>query len=312
MSDGFASLATEQNDPQYADIDRLPVAEIGRLMNAADATVPGAVERQLPAITAAIEAIVTRLSDSGRLVYVGAGSSGRLGVLDAAECPPTFGTHPELIRGIIAGGLDALVRSSEGTEDDIDAGVAAVATAQVGPRDVVVGVSASGRTPYVVAAVAEARRRGALTVGICCTTDGPLSATVDHPIEVLVGPEIIAGSTRLKAGTATKLVLNMLSTITMIKLGRTYGNRMVELSPMNAKLAARATRIIADVTGADEAVAEGALEAADGQVKVAIIMIQQAVDAERARHLLATRAGRLVGRPHVGAGIDGPELGTMG
>lgn len=293
MSDGFASLATEQSDPRYREIDRLPVAEIGRLMNAADTTVPAAVERQLPAIAAAIEAIVDRLSDSGRMVYIGAGTSGRLGVLDAAECPPTFGTHPDLVQGIIAGGPDALVRSLEGTEDDVDAGAAAVDDAGVGPRDVVVGISASGRTPYVVAAVAEARRRGALTVGICCTTGGPLSAEVDHPVEVVVGPEVIAGSTRLKAGTATKLVLNMISTITMIKLGRTYGNRMVELSAMNVKLADRATRIIVDVTGAEPAAAREALEAAGRQVKVAIVMIQRSMSADQARDLLAARGGRL-------------------
>lgn len=293
MSDGFAALATEQNDPRYGDIDKLPIAEIGRLMNAADAAVPAAVGRQLPAISAAIEMIVERLSGSGRLIYVGAGSSGRLGVLDAAECPPTFGTPPDLVQGIIAGGPDALIRSLEGTEDDTAAGAAAITDAEVGPRDVVVGVSASGRTPYVVAAVAEARRRGAATVGICCTTGGPLAAGVDYPIEVVVGPEIVAGSTRLKAGTATKLVLNMISTITMIKLGRTYGNRMVELSAMNAKLADRATRIIMDVTGADELTAREALAAADRQVKVAIVMVQQRVGPARARDLLAAHGGRL-------------------
>jgi len=293
MSDGFAALATEQNDPRYGDIDKLPIAEIGRLMNAADAAVPAAVGRQLPAISAAIEMIVERLSGSGRLIYVGAGSSGRLGVLDAAECPPTFGTPPDLVQGIIAGGPDALIRSLEGTEDDTAAGAAAITDAEVGPRDVVVGVSASGRTPYVVAAVAEARRRGAATVGICCTTGGPLAAGVDYPIEVVVGPEIVAGSTRLKAGTATKLVLNMISTITMIKLGRTYGNRMVELSAMNAKLADRATRIIMDVTGADEQTAREALAAADRQVKVAIVMVQQRVGLARARDLLAAHGGWL-------------------
>ena len=295
MSDGFASLATEQSDPKYDAIDKLSIAEIGRLMNAADATVPMVVEAQLPAISAAIEAIVPRLRGSGRLVYVGAGSSGRLGVLDAAECPPTFGTDADLVQGIIAGGREALVRSVEGTEDDAHAGAAAVADAAIGPRDIVVGISASGRTPYVFAAVTEARRRDALTVGVCCTTGSRLSAAVHHPIEVVVGPELIAGSTRLKAGTATKLVLNMISTITMIKLGRTHGNRMVELSAMNTKLADRATRIIADVTGADVDDARVALEAANRQVKVAIVMIQHGVGADRARDVLAAHGGRLDG-----------------
>lgn len=293
MSDGFASLATEQSDPRYGDIDRLSVLEIARLMNAADAEVPAAVGRTLPAIAATIDAVVERLSDTGRLLYVGAGSSGRLAVLDAAECPPTFGTHPELVQGIIAGGPDALMRSIEGSEDDSAGGAAAIAEASAGPRDVVIGISASGRTPYVVGAVGEARRRGALTAGIACTTGGALSRSVDHPIEVVVGPEVIAGSTRLKAGTATKLVLNMISTITMIKLGRTYGNRMVELSAMNSKLADRATRIITDVTGVDERSAREALEDAGRHVKVAIVMIEHGVDAAGARAILDARDGRL-------------------
>ncbi|HEX6336209.1 MAG TPA: N-acetylmuramic acid 6-phosphate etherase [Jiangellaceae bacterium] len=293
MSDGFASLATEQSDPRYGDIDRLSVLEIARLMNAADAEVPAAVGRALPAIAATIDAVVERLSDTGRLLYVGAGSSGRLAVLDAAECPPTFGTHPELVQGIIAGGPDALMRSIEGSEDDSAGGAAAIAEAVAGPRDVVIGISASGRTPYVVGAVGEARRRGALTAGVACTKGGALSRSVDHPIEVVVGAEVIAGSTRLKAGTATKLVLNMISTITMIKLGRTYGNRMVELSAMNSKLADRATRIITDVTGADERSARKTLEDAGRHVKVAIVMLEHGVDAAGARAILEARDGRL-------------------
>ena len=293
MSDGFASLATEQSDPRYGDIDRLSVLEIARLMNVADAAVPAAVGRALPAIAATVTAVVERLSDSGRLVYIGAGSSGRLAVLDAAECPPTFGTHPDLVQGIIAGGQSALVRSIEGSEDDFDGGAAAIAAVDVGPKDVVIGISASGRTPYVVGAVDEARRRGALTAGIACTEGGPLSQGVDYPIEVVVGPEVIAGSTRLKAGTATKLVLNMISTITMIKLGRTYGNRMIELSAMNTKLADRATRIIVDVTGAEERLARQALEDAGRHVKVAIVMLEHGVDAVAARALLNAHDGRL-------------------
>lgn len=293
MSDGFASLATEQSDPRYGDIDRLSVLDIARLMNAADAEVPAAVGRALPAIASTVEAVAERLSESGRLLYVGAGTSGRLAVLDAAECPPTFGTHPDLVQGIIAGGPSALVRSIEGSEDDFAGGKAAMADLNAGLKDVVIGISASGRTPYVVGAVEEARRRGALTAGIACTRGGPLSRSVDYPIEVVVGPEVIAGSTRLKAGTATKLVLNMISTITMIKLGRTYGNRMIELSAMNTKLADRATRIIVDVTGADEGVAKQALEDAGRRVKVAIVMLEHDVDAATAQSLLDARGGRL-------------------
>lgn len=292
MSDGFAGLATEQSDPRYGDIDRLSVLEIAGLMNAADTEVPLAVGRAVPAIAATIVAVVERLNDSGRLLYVGAGTSGRLAVLDAAECPPTFGTHPDLVQGIVAGGPEALMRSVEGSEDDSAGGAAAIADATASPNDVVIGISASGRTPYVLGAVGEARRRGALTAGIACTTGSALARIVDHPIEVVVGPEVIAGSTRLKAGTATKLVLNMISTITMIKLGRTYGNRMVELAAINSKLVDRATRIIIEVTGADERSARKALEDA-GQVKVAIVMLEHGLDAAGARALLDARGGRL-------------------
>lgn len=264
-------------------------------MNAADATVPGAVASVLPAVAAAVEQIVDRLGEGGRLLYIGAGTSGRLAVLDAAECPPTFGTPPELVQGIIAGGRDALVRSIEGAEDDRAAGAADIAAREVGTRDAVVGVSASGMTPYVLGAVGEASERGALTVGLCCTTGAPLATAVDHAVEIVVGPEVIAGSTRLKAGTATKLVLNMISTITMVKLGRTYGNRMIELSAINTKLADRAIRIIADVTGADTGIAQTALEAAGRRVKVAIVMIEQGVDAAAAEALLGAHGGRLDG-----------------
>ncbi|MET7463540.1 N-acetylmuramic acid 6-phosphate etherase, partial [Nonomuraea sp. NPDC005501] len=218
-------LATEQSDPRYSQIDRLPTEQIARLMNQADAAVPAAVAVVIPAISAAIDAISARMGSGGRLLYVGAGTSGRLAVLDASECPPTFGTDPELVQGVIAGGPDALTRSVEGAEDDAEAGAADLARLEVGPLDSVVGVSASGRAPFVLGALAEARRRGALTVGLSCNDGAPLSAAAEHAIEVVVGPEVVAGSTRLKAGTAQKLVLNMISTIAMVRLGRTYGNR---------------------------------------------------------------------------------------
>ncbi len=289
-----ATLATtEQNDPRYRQIDRLPTDEIARLMNAADAMVPAAVARAVPAISAAIDDIAARMRDGGRLLYVGAGTSGRLAVLDASECPPTFGTDPERVRGIIAGGVDALTRSVEGAEDDAEAGAAAIREQGAGPRDSVVGISASGRAPFVVAAVAEARRLGALTAGLSCNTGVPLSEAADHAIEVIVGPEVVAGSTRLKAGTAQKLVLNMISTISMIKCGRTFGNYMIEVSASNTKLVNRAARIVGDITGADLSVARRALEDAGHEVKTAVIMVERRLDADEARLLLAAYGDRL-------------------
>lgn len=292
MVNGLAGLATEASDPRYAEIDQLSVTEIATLMNAADATVPGVVGAAIPDIAALIESVVDKLGSDGRLIYVGAGTSGRLAVIDASECPPTFGTDPELVRGLIAGGHGALVRSVEGAEDDAAAGAADIAGIDVSDRDFVIGISASGHAPYVVGAVKEAARRGALTGAICCANGGPLSKHVDHPLEIVVGAEVIAGSTRLKAGTATKLVLNMISTATMIKLGRTYGNRMIELSASNSKLANRAVRIITDVTGVSEDHAEAALAAADRNVKMAIVMIEHDLDVDGARKLLAANDGR--------------------
>ncbi|WP_214412292.1 N-acetylmuramic acid 6-phosphate etherase [Sphaerisporangium fuscum] len=284
---------TEQSDPRYRQIDRLPTDEIARLMNAADSTVPAAVAAAVPQISAAIDEIAARMRQGGRLLYVGAGTSGRLAVLDASECPPTFGTDPEVVRGIIAGGPAALTRSVEGAEDDAEAGAAAIREQGVGPLDSVVGISASGRAPFVVAAVTEARRLGALTAGLSCNTGVPLSAAADHPIEVIVGPEVVTGSTRLKAGTAQKLVLNMISTISMIKCGRTFGNYMIEVSASNTKLVDRAARIVGEITGADLAVARRTLEAAGHEVKTAVVMITRDLDADEARLLLAAYDDRL-------------------
>ncbi|GIH93342.1 N-acetylmuramic acid 6-phosphate etherase [Planobispora siamensis] len=288
MIDPFAGLSTEQSDPRYSQIDRLSTEQVARLMNAADATVPAAVAEVIPEISAAIDAIVERMRRDGRLIYVGAGTSGRLAVLDASECPPTFGTDPELVQGVIAGGVPALTRSVEGAEDDAGAGAGAMGEREVGPLDSVVGVSASGRAPFVLGALQEAARRGALTVALSCNARTPISAAARYPIEVIVGAEVVTGSTRLKAGTAQKLVLNMISTITMIGLGRTYGNNMIEVSAANSKLADRAARMVSDITGADLSAARPALEAADWNVKVAIVMIQQDLDADDARALLST------------------------
>ncbi|MFG1702087.1 N-acetylmuramic acid 6-phosphate etherase [Nonomuraea sp. M3C6] len=293
MIDPLPELSTEQSDPRYSQIDRLPTEQIARLMNQADAAVPAAVAVAVPAISAAIDAISARMSEGGRLLYVGAGTSGRLAVLDASECPPTFGTDPSLVQGIIAGGPEALTRSVEGAEDDAEAGAAALKDLDVGPLDSVVGVSASGRAPFVLGALEEAAERGALTVGLSCNAGAPLSAAAEHAIEVVVGPEVVTGSTRLKAGTAQKLVLNMISTISMVRLGRTYGNEMIEMSAMNSKLAGRALRMVRDITGADSETAGAALDAAGGQAKIAVLMIQHGLDAAAARALLESHGERL-------------------
>ncbi|WP_326823280.1 N-acetylmuramic acid 6-phosphate etherase [Streptosporangium sp. NBC_01756] len=293
MIDPLAELSTEQSDPRYGQIDRLPTEQVARLMNAADATVPSAIAAAIPAISAAVDAIVARMRAGGRLFYVGAGTSGRLAVLDASECPPTFGTDPELVQGIIAGGVPALTRSVEGAEDDDAAGAQAIADRQVGALDSVVGVSASGRAPFVLGALGEAGRRDALTVALSCNAGAPLSAAALHPLEVIVGPEVVTGSTRLKAGTAQKLVLNMISTIAMVRLGRTYGNTMIEMSAANSKLADRATRMVGDITGADLSIARPALEAAGWHVKVAVLMIERGLDPDDARVLLREHGDRL-------------------
>lgn len=297
----LAQLVTEEADPRYRDLDRMSILEIAQRMNDADTEVPAAVGRALPSIAEAVEAIVPRMQAGGRLLYVGAGTSGRLAVLDAAECPPTFNTPPEQVQAIIAGGAAAITGPVEGAEDDVDAGAVAVAERSVTSGDVVVGVAASGRTPFVLGAVAEAHRRGALTVGVSCNTATPLSARVDRPIEVPVGPEVVAGSTRLRAGTAQKLVLNMISTITMVRLGKTYGNLMVDLQASNSKLVARVVRMITEITGVAPDAAEAALEEAGRDVKTAVLILECGVDAAEARALLATARGRLADALAAGA-----------
>lgn len=287
------TLTTEAFRPELSEIDRLPTLEIARLMNGEDTTVPTAVAAQLPRIAAAIDAIAARMSRGGRLVYAGAGTAGRLGVLDASECPPTFNTDPEQVVGVIAGGRDALVTSVEGAEDSRDLAAGDLDVLGLTADDTVVGVSASGRTPYAVGAVEHARARGALTVGLSCNAGSALAAAADHGIEVVVGPELLTGSTRLKAGTAQKLVLNMLSTITMIRLGKTYGNLMVDVRASNEKLRARSRRIVALATGAADKEIEDALAATDGEVKHAILMLLGEVDGPTAARLLTESDGHL-------------------
>ncbi|MFJ3512506.1 N-acetylmuramic acid 6-phosphate etherase [Streptomyces luteogriseus] len=287
------SLTTEAFRPELADIDRLPTLDIARLMNGEDATVAGAVAARLPEIAAAIDAVAERMARGGRLVYAGAGTAGRLGILDASECPPTFNTDPSRVVGLIAGGPDAVVTSVEGAEDSRDLARTDLETLAPAPDDTVVGISASGRTPYAIGAVEHARARGCLTIGLACNPGSPLAAAADHGIEIVVGPELLTGSTRLKSGTAQKLVLNMLSTITMIRLGKTYGNLMVDVRASNDKLRARSHRIVALATGAGDKEIEDALTATDGEVKNAILTILANVDGPTAARLLAESDGHL-------------------
>ncbi|QGV79939.1 N-acetylmuramic acid 6-phosphate etherase [Streptomyces ficellus] len=289
----LSALTTEAFRPELADIDRLPTAEIARLMNAEDQSVPSAVAAELPRIAAAIDATATRMARGGRLVYAGAGTAGRLGVLDASECPPTFNTAPAQVTGLIAGGPTALLEAVEGAEDSPELAAADLDRLGLTAEDTVVGVSASGRTPYAVGAVEHARTRGALTIGLSCNAGSALAAAAEHGIEVVVGPELLTGSTRLKAGTAQKLVLNMISTITMIRLGKTYGNLMVDVRASNEKLRARSRRIVALATGASDPDIEAALTATDGEVKPAILTLLAGVDAGTAAQLLAKTDGHL-------------------
>jgi len=292
---------TEQRNPRTERIDVAATLEIVDLINAEDAMVPAAVRAVRAEIARAIDLVVEALRQGGRLVYVGAGTSGRLGVLDASECPPTFGTPPEMVVGVIAGGYAALVKSSEGAEDDVNAGMAAMDQARVAARDFVLGIAASGTTPFVRAALTRAQTIGAVT-GLLSCSDPPkiLAETCDVLILPKVGPEVLTGSTRMKAGTATKLVLNTLSTGAMIRLGRAYGNLMVDLMAVSDKLRDRGERIVMEVGGVDRPAARRAIEAAAGSVKLAIVMVKQRVGKDEAGRLLEQAGGfvrRAVGDP---------------
>jgi N-acetylmuramic acid 6-phosphate etherase len=287
------ALTTEAFRPELAEIDQLPTLDIARIMNREDSTVPDAVATQLPLIAAAVDAVAERATRGGRLIYAGAGTAGRLGVLDASECPPTFNTAPEEVVGLIAGGPGAMVTSVEGAEDSKELAAADLTALKLTADDTVVGISASGRTPYAVGAVEYARGAGALTIGLACNENSALAAAAEHGIEVVVGPELLTGSTRLKAGTAQKLVLNMISTITMIRLGKTYGTLMVDVRASNEKLRARSRRIVSLATGASDPEIEAALAATDGEVKNAILTILGEVDGPRATSLLAESRGHL-------------------
>jgi N-acetylmuramic acid 6-phosphate etherase len=288
----FEHLLTETRHPATTNIDQLSTLEMLQAINAADATIADAVHAELPRIAAAVDGIAERLEKGGRLFYTGAGTSGRLGVLDASECPPTFNVDPGMVVGLIAGGDYALRHSIEGAEDDPEQGVADLKQRGFSSGDTLVGIAASGRTPYVLGGMAYANELDALTVGLSCVPGSEVERRARIAITPAVGPEVITGSTRLRAGTATKLVLNMLSTGAMIRMGMVYGNLMVNVQPTNVKLKDRATRIIAAATGVDEEEAAALLTRA-GTVKVAIVMQKLAIPREQAEERLEAARGRL-------------------
>lgn len=293
LLDDILHLASERRNPRTRDIDQLPVADILARINAEDAGVAQAVERELPQIARAVEATVTAFGQNGRLIYIGAGTSGRLGVLDASECPPTFSVPPWMVVGIIAGGDTALRTAVEGAEDDADQGAADLRAIDLTVKDVVVGITASGRTPYVLGAVDYARSIGATTVGLACVPGSDLARRTDIAIAPAVGPEVLTGSTRMKSGTAQKLVLNMISTTAMIRIGKTYQNLMVDVSVSNQKLEARAIGILCELTALTRDEAAGVLETSGGDLKTAILMQLAGLDREAAAACLTEVDGVL-------------------
>jgi N-acetylmuramic acid 6-phosphate etherase len=287
----FARLATEQRNPRTRDLDTLDTAGILERIAFEDRTVPAAVARELPSIAAAVELVVASFREGGRLIYVGAGTSGRLGVLDASECPPTFGSDPQLVQGVIAGGVGALVRAVEGAEDREAEGKQAILDHQVGPKDTVIGLAASRRTPFVVAAVRVARRVGARTAYVTCTPRSEFALDVDVAICPEVGPEVVMGSTRMKAGTAQKLVLNMITTAAFVRMGKVYENMMVDLMATSEKLVERSRRTVMTVTGVDYDAAAAAIAEAGKSVKTAIVMLKLACSRDEAESRLSRAQG---------------------
>lgn len=295
-------LVSEGRNPRTADIDLMSSLEIVTTINEEDRGVAEAVRQTLPQVAQAVDAIVASFNAGGRLVYIGAGTSGRLGVLDASECPPTFGVPPTMVMGLIAGGLDALVNASEGAEDRADAGAADLAAIGFSASDIVVGIAVSGRTPYVIGALDYAKAEGATTIALTCNPGSPIATMADISIAPVVGAEVITGSTRLKSGTAQKLVLNMLSTASMVRIGKTYGNLMVDMIASNAKLVARAARMVSEATGCSLGDAEQTLARAANDSKLAILMILTGQDAAAARQHL-TQAGGVLRRAIAGAAL---------
>ena len=289
----LSTLITEQRNPNSMYVDSLSALEIVQLMNEEDKQVPLAIEKCLPQITQAVECIVAAFQQGGRLVYIGAGTSGRLGVLDASECPPTFGVSPEMVKGIIAGGERALRHPIEGAEDSKAQAVVDLQTIQFSSKDVLVGIAASGRTPYVIGALEYAKNLGSVTVSIASNPNSAMANIVDIAIDTVVGPEVLTGSSRLKSGTAQKLVLNMLTTASMILMGKCYQNLMVDVQASNEKLKARAIRIVMQATDCDKALAEETLKQADQNAKLAIMMILSGLDRAQAEALLEKHQGKL-------------------
>ena len=289
----LSTLITEQRNLNSMHVDSLSALEIVQLMNQEDKQVPLAIEKCLPQIAQAVECIVAAFQQGGRLVYIGAGTSGRLGVLDASECPPTFGVSPEMVKGIIAGGERALRHPIEGAEDSKEQAVIDLQTIQFSSKDVLVGIAASGRTPYVIGALEYAKSLGSVTVSIASNPNSAMANIVDIAIDTVVGPEVLTGSSRLKSGTAQKLVLNMLTTASMILMGKCYQNLMVDVQASNEKLKARAIRIVMQATDCDKALAEETLKQADQNAKLAIMMILSGLDRAQAEALLEKHQGKL-------------------
>lgn len=291
----LAELPTEARNPRSSSLDSMSTTDLLRLMNDEDRGVADAVRACLGPIEQAVDRVAESLRTGGRLIYAGAGTSGRLGLLDAVECPPTFSTDPEQVVALLAGGATAFIRAAEGAEDDPAHGAADIDELDVEPRDTVVGLAASGRTPYVVGALARAHELGASTVSVACNPGSRIGQEAEVVIEMTTGPEVLTGSTRLKAGTAQKMVCNMISTAAMVRIGKTYGNLMVDLRPSNAKLIDRSHRIVADAADVDLPTATAALRASGGRSKVAIVMLLTGVDAESAAALLDRSDGRVTG-----------------
>lgn len=289
----LSRLQTEQRNPRSMHIDRMDTLDMVRVINQEDHLVAQAVEKELPHIAEAVDVITEKLKNGGRLIYCGAGTSGRLGVLDASECPPTYGVDPGMVVGLIAGGPKAVTQAAEGAEDKAEMGVEDLKNIAFTARDVLVGIAASGRTPYAIGAMDYARSIGAPVIAVVCCAESEMSRHADITIAPVPGPEVVTGSSRMKSGTAQKMVLNMLSTASMIKLGKVYENLMVDLRPSNEKLVQRAVRIVVSATGAEESEARSALERADMHCKTAIVMILMNLSAEEARAALAKADGRI-------------------
>ncbi len=289
----LTNLTTERRNPASAHIDTCTTLEMVTIMQQEDSKIADAIKKILPEIAKAIDETSTRLKNGGRLFYIGAGTSGRLGILDASECPPTYGTDPELVQGLIAGGIPAIFRAQEGAEDNLDLAVKDLREHGFSKKDVLVGIAASGRTPYVIGGLQYARELGALTIALSCSEYSKIARLADIALTPVTGPEIVTGSTRMKAGTAQKLVLNMLSTGTMIKLGKVYGNLMVDVKASNEKLRERAVRIVIEGSGCERSEAEKALASANGRAKLAILMVVTGISAEEGRKALEKAHGHL-------------------